>query len=361
MSSLSDLLAAAAGHLPPHLVPAPALERAQRVLRTQSTAVPAVVCLECRLGDDSRVDPSFGVPPGRLGDFAGPEVAARSPEWVRVADLCGRASLPGSAVHGRIGPLWLEFDDPGEGEVPDVPVPGILFSVEEGFPALHRSDAECGLALREVVRPLADEGWEPGTGQALRRVLRLVPDGALVSDLGIFLSRGAATVRVCVANLTPDATAGYLAAVGWDGNGEDLTALLRETAGAVSGRFRVPLLHLDVGAAVCPRLGLEYLLDRQAQVSGPPAEAAFLDDLMRRGVCTREKRAALDRWPGWSLACIGDEERAVLRRVNSIKLIHRSGQPLEAKAYLMAINASVPVDEVRRSLAASNAPVGTTA
>jgi hypothetical protein len=322
-----------------------------------------VVCLECRLGRDPRVDPSFGVPPARLADFAGPEVAARSPEWARVADLCARACTPGSAVHGRIGPLWLEFDDPGEGEGPAVPLPGILFSVEEGFAALHRSTSERGLAVREVLRPLAGGAWEPGTEQALARALRTVPNGALVSDLGVFLSRGAAGVRVCVANLPLEATAGYRARVGWEGDGMELEALMREMAGTgiVSGRLRAPLLHLDVGAAVRPRLGLEYLLDRGAQLSGPPAEAAFLDELVARGLCSRAKREALDLWPGSSVGLIGGSRRAALRRVNSIKLVYCSGATLEAKAYLMTVNAPLSSTAVAEGIAGPDASAGCTA
>jgi hypothetical protein len=81
---------------------------------------------------------------------------------------------------------------------------------------------------------------------------------------------------------------------------------------------------------------LEYVLARRSQLRGVLAETEFLARLVKMGLCSDEKRAALFEWPGWGWDSMPHEcwPSVVVRRVNHVKVLWDVDAPVAAKAYL---------------------------
>jgi hypothetical protein len=96
------------------------------------------------------------------------------------------------------------------------------------------------------------------------------------------------------------------------------------------------VLNLDVGAdGVGPRISIEYFLCRREQVRGRLREAAFLDRLVERGLCTPRRGKEAAAGLGVSLHRLPHEmwESLVTFRLNHVKLVYTADGAVEAKAY----------------------------
>ena len=109
----------------------------------------------------------------------------------------------------------------------------------------------------------------------------------------------------------------YLAAIGWPG---ELCRLRRELA-VVADRVESVALAFGLGPEPLPGLGFECYL--------PGTDRAAWEDLLavlvRRGLSTPEKPAALLEWPGTS--------DGFHRSLTHVKLVWHPQRGVEAKAY----------------------------
>ncbi|MDB9518584.1 hypothetical protein PN466_16685 [Roseofilum reptotaenium CS-1145] len=238
-----------------------------------------------------------------------------------------------------ISEIWLEYDIDDSSVF--LPLPAIFFGLpQEVSPAIETY----AIATQSLDLLLGSLGWHEWQDN-LEQCFRACPDGVFISHIGVMLSRNSPALRVNVKRLQPDLLIPYLQEIGWQEETEELEALMIQLFGLVD-RLTV---CLDVGQIVYPQIGLECIFLQQ-----PPDEtrwAIFLDYLVERGLCLPDKPEALLSWPGqtnplnakvsWpsdliAASLLQPRDRFTIfdRRLSHIKVVWRSPDSLEAKAYL---------------------------
>lgn len=346
---LAGTLGLAARHVPAVLVPDAARDRVLQVAGRIPAALTRAAYLECRLreGPDP-VDLIFRVERAGAEILAGrhpgvdpARLLAAGPAWNAVADFC-RAWLDGDdPAWALVRHLWLELDldDPGFPGAPPLPQPSVFVAFDDDATAAMGTDDILDLLAR-VIEPLAPFAMDGDTRARLRSVLERRPPGAAVPYAGVMLSRPRQAVRVYLSRVPGAAVPGLLNEVGWP---EDQGRMAAEVVAAMAdaGAPEVGMLHLDVlEGALLPRLGVEYTLERMAQIRGRVAEQPFLDALAERRLCDPDRRDALLAWPGYELLTLRHElwPSLLARRVNCIKLVHEPDREPQMKAYLLAFH-----------------------
>ncbi len=268
--------------------------------------------------------------------------------WRRVGDFAVRWADPSSPLYHAVDNVWLEFDV--DGLPPDVPVPSIFFAPQpngqmDDIEVAGEPNAEgCLATVERTIRLLS--GGEPPP-RMLEGCFRALSSDEKVFQVGLMLSRGEDTVRLCIRLRSVERIMEYLTVVGWPGDEADLRGVLELLARSVD---RVALA-IDVGDAVRPKIGLECSFAGNRQPRREPRWDAFLDSLVLNGLCTSDKREALLAYPGyvdeatrdmpWPAALRqasqllgGRSLSTFVRSLHHVKIVYRPGDPLEAKAYL---------------------------
>ncbi len=321
--ALARALALVAPEIPPALVgPADLVA----VTELAATLPPVVRCgFEVRLGNGGGVDLQQGI----KADLAEQRAlrrhlgrrAARG-AWSGVAALLERWEDPGSALHGGVEDVWLEFD-----ELRDDALSVFVGLARAPGPAAQRFRLACTAA----------ESLGASLNPAVRRCFDACPPGGFVSHVGVMLGRPVPFARINVRRVDADLGT-YLSTVGWRGDIAEATALARELRALADGLT----VCLDVGTEVQPRLGLEAHCDDARWSS-------LIDALVARGWCTAAKRDAFLAWPGlqtprtdrsWPAAFArdgllrsSDHLTAVARALSHIKLVLEPEHAVSAKAY----------------------------
>lgn len=346
---LAGTLGLSTRHAPDALVPPAWRERVMWVAGRIPAALTRAAYLECRLreGPDP-VDLIFRVERAGAEILAGrhpgvdpARLLACGPAWQAVADFC-RAWLDGAGpAWAAVQHLWLELDldAPSVPGGQPLPQPSVFVALDEDVTAAMDTDALESLVAR-VVEPLAPAAMDPYTRARIRGVLERRPPGAAVPYAGVMLSRPRQAVRVYLSRTAGACVPGLLHDIGWPEDQERMAA--RAVASmARAGAPAIGMLHLDVlEGALLPRLGVEYTLERRAQIRGRVAEQGFLDCLARRGLVDPQRRDALLAWPGYEVLTLRHElwPSLLARRVNCIKLVHEPDRLPQMKAYLLTFH-----------------------
>ena len=202
-----------------------------------------------------------------------------------MSDFCAAWSNPASKLSAGITHIWLEFDLDSN-DAAQAPSPSIFAGFDTTLSpvpeALPDSPGRAAGAGRFGAAPL----WA-----SVERCIRVCPEPAVISHLGVMLARPSAGVRLNIARLARAQLPAYLQQAGWRGPLDEVEPLadwVFQHAGWVT-------LCLDVGEGVYPKFGLECSFDpKQADQAG--RWAGLLDACAARGVCTDSQRAAC--WPG---------------------------------------------------------------
>lgn len=270
------------------------------------------------------------------------------PVWRRVQDFAASWAEPSSSLHDAVDNIWLEFDI--DGPVPDVPIPSVFFGLMTNVQpdAAHEPDADRYRATIETARRLLSEDEPPPRMvQTLSTCFRALLPEEQVFQVGLMLSRGPGPVRLCIRLSSVERIVEYLAGVGWPGD----EAVLREVLDPLASSVDRVLLDIDAGETVGAKIGLECYFDGNRQPGREPRWGAFLDSLVRQGLCTADKREALLAYSGyvdqnapgvpWPAALLrtsqllgGRSLSTFVRSLHHVKIVYRPGEPLEAKAYL---------------------------
>ena len=282
------------------------------------------------LGEDREVIVSLGRDSSEGGWLR------EDPLWARVWQLCCRWADPETLLGQHVKLLWFELDVDGQTGEGSLPAPGIFVRFKpETTPGASRETWR--QILSDVLLLLGGREAQPALLEHFDLCLRSLPPGAFVQYIGLMLARGGDTVRFVFADLSEPDLPAFLNAVGWPGRSSGLPDLLKDvtTSGGEMLHQGAGALQLDIGPpGVLPRLGLEYVLDRSAQVEGGIRERRFLEHLVERSLCSAEKLAALLELPGRSLEVWRDLCRVGhSRQVHHIKLVVGSEGVSEAKAY----------------------------
>src|SRR5439155_14609912 len=153
--------------------------------------------------------------------------------------------------------LCLEFDL-RDASPSEVPVPSAFFAPCRG---LTRTDAagdglSAAWVLDPALRLLRGVMLPPAAARTVAGCVGALPAGAHVFQVGLMLARPVDAVRLCVRDLEFSDLPAYLARVGWPGTWEEARTALAPFAELATRTA----LHLDVGSAVYPRIGLECYL-----------------------------------------------------------------------------------------------------
>ena len=346
MHSLASTLALAEPFLSPALVGVPALERLRRAASRLPAALSRCIYLECRPTAPDRVDLIVDVDASGREILAGRNPAIElsaalraDPTWARVATYMRAWLDPNDRLAASVADAWLEFDLGGDDDLPPpsvfVDFAGVVFrdqSPERRFDALARAGHALDTSLTESA--VAE----------VRRCIAALPPSAMLLYAGFMLARDTDAIRLCIMGLSPTELASYLRDIRWPGDVDAVHAMTTEFAQRESGGQSQPaIIHLDVGAAIGPNIGLEYPFARHSQLTGDLAEGTFLDALVAREFMTSDYRAALGEWPGHERRTLAHElwPSVVARRVNHVKLVSRDGTAFDAKFYLCAEHAPV--------------------
>ena len=209
----------------------------------------------------------------------------------------------------------------------------------EAFRKANRKGKRIVPCLFADVRPDPSEGYARGwkdvlpalAGRepadrfrpALDRVTALLPDGALIRQIGAMSGRdGPDILRLVVLFYSWPEACAFLAAAGWQGDGEALCNALKPWR--FTNRITV---NMDLGAeGVMPKIGFEVPL----QWNHPVLVDRFISHLEAAGLCLPFKGEALRRW----IRIRPDGDPFIQTTIAYFKLNYRDGRVTEAKAYL---------------------------
>jgi hypothetical protein len=188
------------------------------------------------------------------------------------------------------------------------------------------------LAYRALLGPRADDAME----EALRRVVRALPEGGGIIHLSVMSARVPCAVKLY--GVVPQAALeAFLQSVGWRGPFGALRVLLRDVATAeVCGPDVYFDLNLtNMGRSDACTLGVAFSQQQIAGALSPPdiARRSLLARLEARRQCTALQAAALAAWPSASVAGELGGWRRASRWLDVKAVIDHAGE-VQSKAYL---------------------------
>ena len=232
--------------------------------------------------------------------------------------------------------VFLEWDSPGSRS--DGP-PAIFLPVQ----GRHDRGPEAALRRRRAAGHIDRLGL---AGSHIAGLLRAFPAELSISYIGFMLGRGD-SVRVNLRGIRPEDLEDVLARLGWPGDTARAADLFDRLVG-LTGRVAVAL---DFAPAIQPTIGFEAALPDFPE--GEPRWRGLFDRLCADGLCTQEKRAALERlgarlypeekgqdWPAsWIVAAVTAPPTFVPwyeRRLSHVKVSMAADGQAGAKAYVSA-------------------------
>ncbi|MDI1433867.1 hypothetical protein [Polyangium sorediatum] len=325
-----------APRVPPALVSAAAFSR----MRQAAAWLPAArgLSFECYLGADSaRVDlvacisPAWGCDELAAGAPRGEPGSHMESVWQTIAALCREWADPASVLHERMPCLWLEFDLHPDRE--GVPPPFATACVQPGYlngKLVSTSDPGADEVERitwRVLHLLHGGPLSPGVERKVRACIDQLPEGSSVTLVSSNKPRGRDAVRLIVAMPRREVIA-YLRRVGFPGSTDEVEEYLL-TYADVSSQADI---YLDIGEELLPITSCPSPVMRSPD---DPRLHQIADRLVDWGLCPPARRDALVAFPTRrNVVFPGTAWPTALIEATSFKLVHRSGQPLEAKGYL---------------------------
>ena len=226
---------------------------------------------------------------------------------------------PGSAATGPAATIYGEL-----------PMTGSVAHVAGSRPAVT------GRIAREFVHVVRGLPLSEREESRLARCLDSLPARSHIHAIGVVLGRRRSAMRLCIAGLHPRDIEGYVSAVGASCDTEILKQCIADIKGLGRDDKGPTLVHIDVGANVGERVGLEYKLDEGTQEHGGLATCRLLRWLSGEGLCSAARIDALLDWPAVLRIGSGDGGREFLvrRRVDTVK-VSVAADSVTTKAYLM--------------------------
>jgi hypothetical protein len=289
-------------------------------------------------------------------DFEFRLASSKEPAWAAVRALSRAWVDPLSGLDAELHNLALEFDLV-EGEQ-EVPPPNVFLAARSGIsadsPMDRRREERSWAWLFDAALPVLRGRLARSQRDTLGLCFHSLPSGSRAFQVGVMLARPMEALRVSILGLGYDRLSGYLESIGWPADLQELddqVAPLLERAESV-------IVDIDVADCVMPSIGIECFLGEENPARGTGSGAPqmedrwsrFLEPLVRRGLCTPERRQALLDWPltavesrarAWpahlrdaSRFLGADLESSLVRAINHVKLSWRPDRPLQAKAYL---------------------------
>lgn len=347
-------LSSVESNIPDELISAQNFTEMKKLASHFSRGVTSFFGFESRLNSsDARADYLFAVSSQkgerealanliRSGEL--PEEFMNKPEWQNACKFVLEWVNPDSILYNNILGLWFEFDMMENSS--ETPVPCIfLHTTPLRIDTLE--DMKKFTWLTDTALPLltGHHVSEKIERQLLQAVQQL-PEGAVLMDAGVMLSRSTSGVRLIIARICPTKIIPYLTVLGWSDDNKEVSTLLKELEQQVTRL----VLHINITeTGVDSKIGLEcsFSPDLYHLETRWPA---FFDYLVKKRVCLPEKKEAAITFPGVeqedpsydfnltsykASARISDSDfsSALVRYISHIKLIYKANSPLEAKVY----------------------------
>lgn len=370
---ISDYIRLIAPYLRPELVSPQQLHQIQAIASQWPGSLTHVFGLECRLGAaERRVDFIFCIDREEGATLAGsypgilpPEVFGNDPTWRRIRDFCTDWSAVGSGIRPHVKDIWLEYDLVSAERINLIPSILIGIDPDRSGPSgtLDPYDWLFSLALPKLVGgplPTAVQG-------SFLDCVRNLPENAYLSYVGAFLAREVPIIRICISGIKTTRLLAYLKAIQYPAQ----TAGLERLADRLAAHVAKPVLNIDVGAGIGPRVGLELKMERQYFIRYKKSIEWLLQTIVAEGWCTSQKREAFLAYPGlmqpqagsreWPEALVSPPDplmvkstSVIQRDLSHIKLVYEPEDRIEAKLYLGAYHFWLtPLEVIKARLAYS--------
>jgi hypothetical protein len=255
----------------------------------------------------------------------------RHEEWLALRAFAREWRREGSPLRRFVPFLILEFDTDAANDV--APIPSVFVCIEP-LPMWQQKSARVGALppwVRDVALPTLRGAPLPSAiAERLAAAFDALPESGSFMHVAAMLSRRVEAVRVFASLPTAQLTR-FLGAVGWPGDAEAFDRL----RASYVGDERLVAIQLDVGERIGTRSSLELCIDSRDPARATESARRFLDRLVKDGLCSDEKRAALVDWRHSFAAPTDDGSWPVVidQRISHFKIAMAAGQPLEAKAY----------------------------
>jgi len=273
-----------------------------------------------------------------------PESFMNKDEWKKVGDLVETWSKPKSTLNKNIRGLWLEFDTASPDN--EIPIPGIFLHT---IPLRIDTPSDINNVTwltREALPILAGGPLSSTIETHFIKALEKLPENAVVFQAAVMLSRKETGIRIVAMKIPPQQIVSYLKEIGWNGNEEELSALINEIQTHVS-RINVQIQIDNNG--INPRIGLECNFSPDS-LHLETKWSNFLDYLIEKNLCIPEKKSMLLDFVGVNqedpsydfnftsykvAAKIHDNDfsSALVRYLNHIKISYNNNGAIDAKAY----------------------------
>lgn len=327
---IDSSLALVRPHLPPVLVAPASLARIETIASLLPLFAVDFFGFECRLGaGEAPTDCAINLTPDGARMLAGrhtvaPPAELRGAPWDRLERFYQLWGDTRDEPYADAGSTWLEFD-----MASPAPLPNLLFGWWTEQTGMHRPIHW----LADEILPMLLGGAVSDTlRRNFTRAIEERPEGTSDFQVGVMFSRNIQAVRVCVFDLPADDLVPYLTRIGWTGPVDELLTWLERLA-PYSDYLG---LHLDIGDAVYPHIGIEPNFVAGCWSRQPHKEPRWhgqFDTLERHGLLDPVKRAALMSWIGHREMTIDERDALLLRGLSHLKLVLRPGGAPIAKGY----------------------------
>lgn len=206
------------------------------------------------------------------------------PAWQTIRTFCQRVSDPDHFLHRRVVALWLEFDTSHTPSDNEVTIPSLFIALPH---EISPRDLQVQMveSILQALMPMPNAVY-----QQMRRCIDHLPSQAYVVQVGLMMSRHLPAIRLVLAFRAVSELINYVETL-------ELSALTQEyrpVIAALVALADVTVLQLDIGAAIFPRIGIEFNFryGKEHQNRLRP----LLDHLLERGLCTPAKHEALTNY-----------------------------------------------------------------
>lgn len=326
--------------IPSTLVDEQGYQRLAVVAENLPVALTTFWGLECRLGEEvAAADILCEIKNGFLGQklLAGSipstvdRLCERWPAWQNLRNMAQLWTEQTHIFNTGIRNIWLEFDTAALSAADDVIQlignPCIFFGPKP------LSQAQLIQIIQEVLVVL---GRQDLLTNGNRNFISTIPDEVHLFQIGLMMGRQEQGLRVCINGPPPEAIAGMLDHLQWQGNINSMAQTIKK----LSFLVQAMAICLDVvdGKAV-EKIGIECYMDWSLEKS--EQWIPLLDFMEDANLCICKKRRGLLAFPGITITPFDERLYAdgminlnLFRRIHHVKISAAHDRLVEAKAYL---------------------------
>jgi hypothetical protein len=246
--------------------------------------------------------------------------------WDRVINFVNSWSAKNTATNANVENIWLEMDS--EQYEKDIPCPCIFFDASQ---VTNNSNINNDWLFDQALKKLLDNDLVELLQNEVKAVIKCLPPGTGLFQVGIMLARNEDMVRICTSQLTMEQTVKYLNDIRWPGDLSKFDEIFDLMNRFVNGKYIVNFSVTQEG--VPEKIGIEFRLKNSKILP------CFLKELAEYNLCTDLKREGLLSWKGSSCQYLGRDygQTSLLRNIAHFKAGYSSNEGIRVKAYLRII------------------------